>query len=207
MEKKSIKTNVLLSLIFMGTFGLDQLTKYLVRGNNIKFKSFLLILKEYHNPGISFGTFSNIEPMIRIVFLSLFFGVILLFSMGIIFYLINKKELFKLQAAGTFLIAGVTGNGVDRILFGQVTDFIILPIYPHLVFNVSDIFIVIFGPICIFYSFYYSKKIWYIENLRTFKIIDSRYQIAFSLKLFLVCFFCKSFNEYFFLYYLKCFTS
>ena len=71
----------------------------------------------------------------------------------------------------------------------KVTDFIIFRPYPYIVFNVADIFIAFFGIQSIYIIFKRANDIWYEENLRGFKIIDSTFQWSFSLKFALLTFF------------------
>lgn len=183
------KQNVI--LIFGALFIIlsDQLTKYWAHTISGREDFLFLIFKKFYNPGISFGQFSGGEPFVRIVFLSLFFGVIFLLSTIIIFYFLNKKDLFSVRYPITFFISGIIGNGLDRILWGKVTDFIILKPYPYIVFNVADIFIAFFGIQSIYIIFKRANDIWYEENLRGFKIIDSTFQWSFSLKFALLTFF------------------
>ena len=89
----------------------------------------------------------------------------------------------------TFFISGIIGNGVDRILWGKVTDFIILKPYPYVVFNVADIFIALFGIQSIYILFRRADDIWFEENLRGFKIIDPHFQWSFSIKFAVLSFF------------------
>ncbi len=183
------KQNVI--LIFGALFIIlsDQLTKYWAHTIEGRESFLFFIFKKFYNPGISFGQFSGGEPFVRIVFLSLFFGLIFLTSTIIIFYFLNKKNLFGVRYPVTFFISGIIGNGIDRILWGKVTDFIILKPLPYIVFNVADIFIAFFGIQSIIILFKRADDIWFEENLRGFKIIDPDFQWSFSIKFAVLSFF------------------
>ena len=179
-------------ILILGSFFIifsDQISKYWAHQINGKTDFLFLTFKKFYNPGISFVQFSEGEPFVRIVFLSLFFGIIFLMSTIIIFYFLNKKDLFSVRYPITFFISGIIGNGVDRILWGKVTDFIIFSPYPYIVFNVADIFIAIFGIQSIVIIFKRAEDIWYEENLRGFKIIDPDFQWSFSVKFAVISFF------------------
>ena len=136
MEIKKQNIILIVGAFFIVVF--DQLTKYWAHTINGSENFLFLTFKKFYNPGISFGQFSGGEPFIRIVFLSLFFGIIFLVSTIIIFYFLNKKSLFSVRYPITFFISGIIGNGVDRIILGKVTDFIIFSPYPYIVFNIAD---------------------------------------------------------------------
>ena len=187
MEIKKQNTILILGALFIILS--DQLSKYWAHTIKGSTDFLFFTFKKFYNPGISFGQFSGGEPFVRIVFLSLFFGLIFLVSTVIIFYFLNKKNLFSVRYPVTFFISGIIGNGVDRILWGKVTDFIILKPYPYIVFNVADIFIALFGIQSIYVLFRRADDIWFEENLRGFKIIDPHFQWSFSIKFAVLSFF------------------
>ena len=180
-----------LILVFYGLciVALDQLTKFWAGTLKEPAHYFLVIFEKYYNPGISFGQFSDGSPFIRVVFLSVFFGVILLLSSIFIFYFLNRSKLFGLRLALITFIAGVTGNGLDRILRSKVVDFIILKPIDSVVFNVADIFL-FFGIIpTIFLFFKLGDVIWFDKDQRKFQIINADFQLRFSKKLVMLTFF------------------
>ena len=190
MEKKSIKSQNI-GLILWGIFVVffDQVSKFWA-GTLKNPAHFLFIsFEKFYNPGISFGQFSDGAPFIRVVFLSVFFGVILLLSSIFIFYFLNKKNLFYLRLSLITFIAGVTGNGLDRIMKGKVVDFIILSPMDRIVFNVADIFLLLGILPTIFLFFKLGHYIWHDNEQRKFKIVDADFQIRFSKKLVMLTFF------------------
>lgn len=94
----------------------DQISKY--------------FLTTVTNTGAAFGILKGFN--IPLLIISLIALVICIF-----FYVKDKRIRLPL----TFLIAGIIGNSIDRILLGHVRDFINLGFWP--VFNLADSFNVI----------------------------------------------------------------
>lgn len=130
-------------LILFGVAGvvvaLDQWTKWLVR-EHIEFGGMwlpesLLWLSPYarlvhwYNSGAAFGMFQNGNLVITI----LAFVVI---GAIIYYYPHVEKEDWTLKLALGLQLAGATGNLIDRLNMGKVTDFISIGAFP--VFNVAD---------------------------------------------------------------------
>ena len=130
-------------LVLFGVAGvvvaLDQWTKWLVR-ENIEFggmwlPSWLQWLYPYarivhwYNSGAAFGIFQNGN----LVFTILAFIVI-----GAIIYYFPHVESsdWTLKVAMGLQLAGASGNLVDRLMRGKVTDFISIGVFP--VFNIAD---------------------------------------------------------------------
>ena len=119
--------------------GLDQWTKWLVR-TNLSFDSawlpnWLSWLSPYarivywYNSGAAFGSFQNGNPV---------FTVLAIIVIVLIFYYFPRIEAsdWTLRVALVLQLAGASGNLVDRLLRGKVTDFISIGTFP--VFNVAD---------------------------------------------------------------------
>jgi len=102
---------------------IDQLTKFLVRGIHKDFGFFSLNYTV--NSGALFGLFQGMN-MVFIVLSLVILGFIL-------FYLYKEK---KNYFGVSFLIAGLVGNLIDRVVLGHVIDFLDFKIWP--VFNVAD---------------------------------------------------------------------
>lgn len=153
-------------LVLFGVAGiliaLDQWTKWLVR-ENIEFGSqwlpdWLTWLSPYarfvnwHNSGAAFGMFQNGNT----VFTVLAFIVI---AAIIYYYPQVEADDWTLKIAMGLQLAGATGNLIDRLMFGRVTDFISVGRFP--VFNVADSSItigVIVLMIGVLYKEYQDKK-------------------------------------------------
>jgi signal peptidase II len=129
--------------ILLGVVGvvvaLDQWTKWLVR-ENIEFGGMwlpepMLWLSPYarivhwYNSGAAFGMFQNGN----LVFTTLAFIVI-----GAILYYFPhvENEDWTLKLAMGLQLAGASGNLIDRLMMGKVTDFVSVGSFP--VFNVAD---------------------------------------------------------------------
>ncbi len=106
------------------TWALDQATKVWANRvlSDLQFYGPVgLVL--HHNRGAILGTFSDLPPILRVVSLSTG-GAFLAFIYGAIQYLLPSKH-FPLRIGMSLLLGGILGNVTDRILHGQVTDFIL----------------------------------------------------------------------------------
>jgi signal peptidase II len=100
---------------------LDQLSKYLIRlyiDIDETFTLWGLPLTHIENSGMAGGLFQGYARL---------FGVAaVLFVIGVLYF--RRTEEMKgtlIDSSFGFLVGGAIGNGIDRLLFGQVTDFII----------------------------------------------------------------------------------
>ena len=91
----------------------------------------------YHNPGVAWGLFSN--RLIIIILITVLLGLII--YRFIFTFKQNKRNIW----AFGLLIGGMTGNLLDRILFGYVRDFLDFRFwsYKYPIFNIADSAIVI----------------------------------------------------------------
>ena len=119
--------------------GLDQWTKWLVR-THLAFDSMWLPdwlswlspyarIVHWTNSGAAFGSFQNGNPV---------FTALAIIVVGLILYYfprIDPKD-WTLRVALVLQLAGASGNLVDRLMMGKVTDFISIGTFP--VFNVAD---------------------------------------------------------------------
>ena len=126
----------LLPLIYVA---LDHITKFLVIKNipyysSVKINDYFSIVN-ISNTGVAFSMFQN-NNLIFIILVSL----VIIFLIWFIYK--NKKELTKLQTHSLLLIlAGGTGNLIDRLFRGAVVDFIDVgykTVYRWPAFNVAD---------------------------------------------------------------------
>lgn len=134
--------NKKLFIIFLSAFlviFLDQLSKFIIRGSLKLNESIPVIKNIFHityvtNTGSFFGILKGFQ--LPLIFFSLF-------VIGVIFYYIGKiKENDKLlQIFIGFILGAVIGNLIDRVIFGNVIDFLDFRIWP--VFNIADSFITI----------------------------------------------------------------
>ena len=100
---------------------MDQLSKYLIRAYidiNETFTLWGIQLTHIENSGMAGGLFQGYARLFG-------FGAVL-FVIGV-YYIRRDKEMngALIDSSFGFLVGGGIGNGIDRLLFGQVTDFII----------------------------------------------------------------------------------
>ncbi|OQY38693.1 MAG: signal peptidase II [Candidatus Cloacimonetes bacterium 4572_65] len=101
---------------------LDQITKYLVRIKMPLYHSIDVFgryfrLTHLENPGAAFSL--SLGKYSRPIFISLTFIVILL----LVTMIIKAKPLIQ-KIYFNLILGGATGNLIDRIIFGSVTDFL-----------------------------------------------------------------------------------
>ena len=122
-------------LIVIGIlFFLDQYSKVYVSLNINKLinKDLLILTIEYiRNYGAAFNILSGSR---------LFLSLISIISTIILMYLIFIRKDKRINKYGlSFIVAGSIGNGVDRIFYGYVIDFIKIKFVDFPVFNIADI--------------------------------------------------------------------
>lgn len=133
----------LLIITFLSVIIIDQVSKYIVQQSMTLYSS-IPVLGEFvkltyiHNPGAAFG----IMPGNRTLFL-----VLSLIACGVMvyyLYIIPASEVWGRRAL-MGILGGAVGNLIDRIRFGEVTDFVDIGVdtirWP--VFNVADMAVTI----------------------------------------------------------------
>ena len=120
------------ALVAAGVLALDQATKAIVRseiGRNERIDVLPgLDLINTRNRGVAFGLFADGGALLAIVAAVTLAGLLAFFATN------TDRRLVWLPTG--LLIAGATGNLIDRVREGSVTDFIDLPLWPA--FNVAD---------------------------------------------------------------------
>ena len=113
---------------------LDQYSKVYISLNINKLinKDLLILTIEYiRNYGAAFNILSGSR---------LFLSLISVISTIILMYLIFIRDDKRINKYGlSFIVAGSIGNGVDRIFYGYVIDFIKIKFVDFPVFNIADI--------------------------------------------------------------------
>ena len=125
-------------LIFLISISLDQITKFIVEENTNILKNGLQITSFFNlvyveNRGVSFGMFAEHDK-------SFYFGILsVLISLYIIYLILNSKKFLELLGL-SLILGGALGNGLDRIFYGYVVDFIDFHLnhYHWPAFNVAD---------------------------------------------------------------------
>lgn len=126
---------------------MDQITKWIVvkemtLGHSIPIIEGVFYITSHRNAGAAFGILQNQRW---------FFIIITIFVVvGIIYYLLQLKGEKKLMSwALALILGGALGNFVDRLLYGEVVDFLDVKIvfgtfyYDFPIFNVADSALVI----------------------------------------------------------------
>lgn len=144
-----MKKNIIYTSFFL--IIMDQIVKYIV-ATNLNLLESIRVIKNFlyityvQNDGAAFGILQNGR-----------WGFIVLGMFAIYFiirYILAIKEISKFDFVSySFIIAGIIGNLIDRILFGYVIDYIDIYIlgYNFPVFNIADMLIVI-GFILVMYK-------------------------------------------------------
>ena len=125
-------------VILIGVF-LDQLTKflavkYLEPVVDVPIIDGVLHLHFHLNPGAAFGSFAD-KPYI-------FNTLSVLIIVGMLLYLyLGHAESTLSGVASAMIVSGGIGNMIDRVIFGEVTDFIYFKLINFAIFNGADSFV------------------------------------------------------------------
>ena len=105
-----------------------------------------------YNSGIAFGIFDNSGMLASNILLLLTF-LILFYLIWMIIYEPQKNKKYSLS----IITAGALGNIIDRVIDGQVTDFLHLKIidFSFFIFNLADAFITIGAILIIYFEIIY----------------------------------------------------
>ncbi|WEG11645.1 signal peptidase II [Pullulanibacillus sp. KACC 23026] len=137
---------------------LDQISKYVVShamnvGDNIPIIPNVFYITSLRNSG---AAWSILEGRM------LFFYIISIVVLVVVIYYMQKLGRFKplLGTSLGLIIGGTLGNFIDRLLHGQVVDFIHVYIgsYSYPIFNLADSALCIGAVLLLIYSIVDSKK-------------------------------------------------
>lgn len=134
----------------------DQLIKFAVERDlqpieSMDFIKGFIGWRYVRNTGAAFGSFSDSTTL-----LSVFTAIVIV--AGIAYILFGKIKSKVALTALTMIIAGGTGNLVDRIFRGYVVDFIEVQFVNFAVFNFADILVTVGAFILIAYFIFDSVK-------------------------------------------------
>lgn len=114
---------MLFYLIILVVTAVDQITKVWIRsilkvGESIPFYKDLISFTHYQNSGASF---SSLQGSAR------YLGILAVMIIAVILYYRKKGSIqgFFKECGAAFFVGGAIGNGIERLLFGKVTDFIV----------------------------------------------------------------------------------
>src|SRR5690606_16978708 len=91
-------------------------------------------------PGVAFSMFSDLSAGVRVPLL----GALSLLGIFLFSRIIMTTDDTISRYSAAAVVAGAIGNFADRMITGQVTDFILFPFFPF-VFNVTDAAITVGG--------------------------------------------------------------
>ncbi len=124
-------------VLILLAFALDRLTKmwaewYFADNGPIEFGAYLTLSPTY-NRGISFGMFQGVGQIVG--------WLSIIIVIGLLVYLIRTPKSMQFLRIGlALIIGGAVGNMIDRIVFGEVLDFI-QTIIRSGVFNIADVMV------------------------------------------------------------------
>lgn len=156
-ESKSLNRRatkgLLLIILAVSVVALDQLTKYLVRANmewgqSIPSEGFAR-LTYTTNTGGAFGIFANQTFLLAV-------AAVLGILVFLVYFRYIPLESTLLKVGLGLDLGGAVGNLIDRLRFGEVTDFIDIGPWP--VFNVADSAIVVGTIIIAYYLLFIAQK-------------------------------------------------
>lgn len=117
---------------------LDQITKFIIASSMKVGDSFEVIpnflnITSHRNDGAAWGILSGKMSFFFII-------TIIILVVLIVFYIKEAKNNLLMQIAISLLFAGALGNFIDRVLHGEVIDFVDTYIfgYNFPIFNVAD---------------------------------------------------------------------
>ena len=117
---------------------LDQITKFIIAssmkvGDSFEVIANFLNITSHRNDGAAWGILSGKMSFFFII-------TIIILVVLIVFYIKEAKNNLLMQIAISLLFAGALGNFIDRVLHGEVVDFVDTYIfgYNFPIFNVAD---------------------------------------------------------------------
>ncbi len=156
----SAKASFVLRLFFFIVL-LDQASKFVVDrllplNESVPVIQNFFNLTYIRNKGAAFGIFAGSAESFRVFFLILFSVVAIGFVVKILVGLPGSEK--GLITALTFILGGAVGNLIDRLLYGEVIDFLDFywSSYHWPAFNVADSFITV-GVVLILFRLVVSK--------------------------------------------------
>lgn len=150
MKSKRMKPkNGLFWLVAIVGVILDQLSKFWVvqnfeLGESIPILPGVLLFTYVTNPGAAWSLFSDSGEWLKWLSMAVSAGLALY---GWFVRLPNRWE----SAGYGFILSGAFGNGIDRVLFGEVVDFFhVFPVTRFPIFNLADVWINV-GILCLLF--------------------------------------------------------
>ncbi|MBA2404558.1 MAG: signal peptidase II [Bdellovibrionales bacterium] len=165
------------ALILVSCIVLDQLSKSWAHG-----------LSTLHfNQGFIMGIYADLPDSLRIVAVGAFAGFIFFLYLLLIYLIPYSARWVKFGLS--FLVGGIFGNVIDKILYGRTLDFIPFKVGTfNSVFNLADVFQWIGCLIVLFIIFKRDKLLWFPDSSRQNYLINPREQFRVALNFSIVAF-------------------
>lgn len=157
-----IKRIAIIVLVLLN-IGCDQLSKSVVRKNidtreTVELVGKNFILTKVENSGAMLGFGSELSPILKIIFLQALPVVVLLI---LLFRILRKSDMNRwLVFAFACVIGGGIGNLIDRIAYGEVTDFFHIDLGGYFktgIFNMADVSVTMGVLVILFLSIRYRQ--------------------------------------------------
>ena len=154
---------VAIIIVVLFNIGCDQLSKNVVRKNidareTIELVGKNFILTKVENSGAMLGYGSELSPILKIIFLQALPVLVLLI---LLFRILRKSDMNTwLVFAFACVIGGGIGNLIDRIAYGEVTDFFHINLggfFRTGIFNMADVSVTMGALVILFLSLRYRK--------------------------------------------------
>ncbi len=168
------------AIILISSIVIDQLTK-----------SWGLTLSTLHyNQGFIMGLYSGLPDNIRIVALGCFAGIVFFLYVFLMYIIPARGEVLKYGLS--FLVGGMFGNVIDKIMYGKTVDFIPFNYFGiHAVFNMADVFLWLGTGLVMIIILGKEKLVWYPDSARGSFLIWPKEQYKVGLNFALVVFSCS----------------
>jgi signal peptidase II len=168
------------ALIVIATILSDQLTK--MWG--------MTLPSLHYNQGFIMGLYAGLPDSIRIVALGCFAGLVFFIYIFLMYIIPLRAQLLKYGLS--FLVGGMLGNVIDKIVYGKTIDFIPFNFFGiNAVFNMADIFLWIGAALVLFIILGKEKLVWYPDSSRGNFLVIPREQYKVGLSFMLVSFCCS----------------
>lgn len=158
---QKLKIVLTLSLVLLN-ISCDQISKNVVRNTIEPFERIEVIkdsfvLTKVENTGAAYSLGSDLSPFLKVLLLQILPILVLIFLLRQILVKTNYSRETIIGFA--FIIGGGIGNLFDRIIYGSVTDFLILDLgfIKTEIFNMADVSIMV-GSVLVLFSAIFSKK-------------------------------------------------
>lgn len=158
--------NLFIGLLIVFNIAIDQISKVIVRTSMVKGrKGEIDVIGEYfqliwvENKGAFLGMGSDMNSTLRWIFLLILPTIVLGY---VIYYILKTKDLDKLSlTAFCCIVGGGIANVFDRIVFGEVTDFLFIDlggVFKTGIFNLADLSVTTGMIMLVFANFLTKKK-------------------------------------------------